>query len=45
VGGWGDGLGGEVELGVVGVTVEMEAMAAENFSKGEYVQYEEQMSA
>ena len=41
MGGWGDGFGGEVQLSVVGVAVETEAMAAEDVTKGEDVQDEE----
>jgi hypothetical protein len=37
VGGSSDGFGGEVQLGVVGITVKMEAMAAEDLTKGENV--------
>ena len=37
VGGSSDGFGGEVQLGVVGTTVEMEAVAAEDLTKGENV--------
>ena len=38
--GWGDGLRGEVDLGVIGVTVETEAMVMKDLSKGECVQNE-----
>ena len=38
MGGGGDGCGGEVELCVVGVAVEMEAMAAEDLTKGKDVE-------
>ena len=40
VGGSSDGLGGEVELSIVGITVNLEAMAAEDLSKWEHVQDE-----
>lgn len=37
MGGRSDGLGGEVELSIVGITVKLEAMAAEDLSKWEHV--------
>lgn len=37
VGGSSDGFGGKVQLGVVSVTVKMEAMAAKDLSKGENI--------
>ena len=40
--GSGDGFGGKVQLRVVGITVEVNAMAAQDMSKGEDVQYEEE---
>ena len=41
MGGSSDGLGGEVELSIVGITVKLEAMAAEDLSKWEHVEDEE----
>ena len=41
MGGSSDGLGGEVELSIVGITVKLEAMAAEDVSKWEQVEDEE----
>ena len=38
VSGGSDGLGEEVELGVVGATVEPQAVAAENVAEGEDIQ-------
>jgi len=44
VGGSGDCLGGEVELSVIRITMEAEAMAPEDLSKGKDVQDEEKRS-
>ena len=38
----GDGLGGEVELGVVSVTVKIETMTTDDLSKGKDVDDEEE---
>ena len=38
----GDGFGGEVQLRVVGVAVEVDTVAAKDLSKGEDIQYEEE---
>ena len=35
--GRGDGFGGDVKLGVVGIAVELESMAADDVSKWEHV--------
>ena len=40
--GGGDGFGGEVQLCVIGITVEFEAVAAQDLSEGEDVQDEEE---
>lgn len=40
--GRGDGFGGEVELGIISITVEAEAMAPEDFTKGKDVEDEEE---
>ena len=42
MGGSGDGFGWEVQLCIIGVAVEVEAMAAEDLSKGENVYDEEE---
>ena len=42
MGGSSNCFGGEVKLGVVGVAVKMEAMAAEDLTKGEDVDYEKE---
>lgn len=42
VDGRGDGFGGEVELGIISITVEAEAMAPEDFTKGKDVEDEEE---
>ena len=44
MGGSGDCLGGEVELSVIRITMEAEAMAPEDLSKGKDVQDEEKRS-
>ena len=36
---WSDGFGGEVQLGVVGVGVELKSVVAEDLTKWEDVQY------
>ena len=41
MGGSSDGFGGEVELSIIGITVKLEAMAAEDLSKWEHVEDEE----
>ena len=42
MGGGGNGFGGEVELCVIGVTVETEAVTAEYVTQGEHVENEEE---
>lgn len=42
VSGGGDGVGGDIELDVIGITVEMETMVANDVAKGEQVEYEEE---
>ena len=42
VGGVGDGLGGDVQLDIVGVTVKMESMLTDDMAKGEDVEDEEE---
>ena len=42
VGDWGDGLAGEVELGVVGIAVEIETMTTDDLAKGKDVNDEEE---
>ena len=42
VSGRGDGVGGDVKPDVIGITVEMETMVANDFAKGEQIKYEEE---
>ena len=42
VSGGGDGVGGDVKLDVIGITVEMETMVANDVAKGEQIKYEKE---
>ena len=42
MGGWCDGLGGDVKLGVVGIAVELESILTEDLTKWEDVDNEEE---
>lgn len=42
MGGVGDGFGGDVQLAVVGVAVELEDMTMDDLAKGEHVEDEEE---